>query len=114
MLTIDAHIIEEAADEVNQYAAEPVEIRANYEGRFGETSFGVVSSDTYLEEFEATLAVMHVTGGNMWASMQGYDFMQALTDIREARRKDNMGLNTIHYYPLITVEGELRDSEPVF
>lgn len=81
-----------------------IELRENYSGRgmYGKECYGVEGNTTALGEFESALALLTVMD-DLDDKVNGHTALNAMTDLADMRRSDSMGLDTIYYYPNLTV-----------
>lgn len=81
-----------------------IEVRESYSGRgmYGKSCIGVIGGDEGLAEFESALALLTVMD-DLDDEVNGHTALNALTDVQDMRRSDSMGLETVYYYPNLTV-----------
>ena len=82
-----------------------IELRPGYQGRFNNTAeVAVVGERQALEEFELVLAGYTVVDNLDFEEVDARELLNAIIDVRDMRREDNMGMDMIFYYPHIAVE----------
>lgn len=109
MITVSAEAVQNAIDEVQNYA--DIELRTSYSGRgmYGKECFGVVGSQTELAKFELSLALHLAADNSDEYRVDPDDVMENFENILDSRSVDSMGYDTIYYYPGIKVEGSLLE-----
>lgn len=111
MITVTAEQVQNAINEVEQYAE--ISLRPKYSGRamYGLDCFGVVGAESALVKFELALAIEITAASAHSLTVDRYGLMDNYENIVDGRRQDNMGYSTIYYYPGIEVDGEFADPE---
>jgi hypothetical protein len=111
-MEIAASTIESVYDELKNVT--DIWLRTDYSGRgmYGEECFGVEGSTEVLAEFELNLAIACSVEDLDLSSMVDISRLKANhSDIVERRRRDAMGMDTIHYYPRIEVSGHFHEQD---